>query len=85
VHPPVDDLVERAMAKLRASLDHRDRRGRVTDQHDPEWAYELAHIVKVLAGRLQETTEALRDVRRAHDHLVRGLYQSNETYVVARG
>jgi SAM-dependent methyltransferase len=85
VHPPLDDLVERAMAKLRASLDHRDRRGRVTDQHDPEWAYELAHVVKVLAGRLQETTEALREVRRAHDKLVWGLYESNETYVVARG
>ena len=85
VHPPVDDLVERAMGKLRASLDHRDRKGRVTDHHDPEWAYELAHVVKVLAGRLQETTETLREVRRAHDKLVWGLYQSNETYVVARG
>jgi SAM-dependent methyltransferase len=85
VHPPLDDLVESAMGKLRASLDHHDRKGRVTDYHDPEWAYELAHVVKVLAGRLQETTEALREVRRAHDQLVWGLYQSNETYVVARG
>jgi SAM-dependent methyltransferase len=85
VHPPLDDLVERAMGKLRASLGHRDRKGRVTDHHDPAWAYELAHVVKVLAGRLQETTEALREVRRAHDRLVWGLYQSNETYVVARG
>ena len=42
-------------------------------------------MVTVLAGRLQETTEALREVRRAHDKLVWGLYQSNETYVVARG
>jgi SAM-dependent methyltransferase len=84
VHPPLDDLVERAMGKLRASLDHRDRRGRVTDHHDPEWAYELGHLVKVLAGRLQEVTEALRELRRAHDKLVWGLYQSNETYVVAR-
>ncbi len=80
------DLVERAMGKLGASLDHHDRKGRVTEHHhDPEWAYELAHVVKVLAGRLQETTEALREVRRAHDKLVWGLYQSNETYVVARG
>jgi SAM-dependent methyltransferase len=85
VHPPLDDLVERAMAKARASLDHHDRRGRATDPHDPEWAYELAHVVKVLAGRLQEATEALREVRRASDKLVWGLYQSNETYVVARG
>jgi SAM-dependent methyltransferase len=84
VHPPVDDLVELAMGKLRASLDHHDRKGRVTGHHDPDWAYELAHVVKVLASRLQETTEALREVRRAHDKLVRGLYQSNETYVVAR-
>jgi hypothetical protein len=86
VHPPLDDLVERAMGKLRASLDHHDRKGRVTEHHhDPEWAYELAHVVKVLADRLQETTETLREVRRAHDKLVWGLYQSNETYVVARG
>src|SRR5918993_1524370 len=86
VHPPLDDLVERAMGKLRASLDHRDRKGRVTEHHhDPEWAYELAHVVRALAGRLQETTEALREIRRAHDKLVWGLYQSNETYVVARG
>jgi hypothetical protein len=74
------------MGKVRDSLAHRDRRGRVTDhRHDPDWAYELAHVVKVLAGRLQETTETLRDVRRAYDKLVWGLYQSNETYVVARG
>jgi SAM-dependent methyltransferase len=85
VHPPLDDLVARAVAKVPASLDHHDRRGRVTGHHDPEWAYELAHLVKVLAGRLQETTEALREVRRAHDKLVWGLYQSNETYIVARG
>jgi SAM-dependent methyltransferase len=85
VHPPLDDLVERAMGKLRASLEHHDRKGRVSQSHDPEWAYELAHVVKVLSGRLQETTEALREVRRAHDKLVWRLYQSNETYVVARG
>jgi SAM-dependent methyltransferase len=85
VHPPLDDLVERAMGKLQAGLAHRDHRGRSAEPHDPEWAYELAHVVKVLAGRLQETTENLREVRRAHDKLVWGLYQSNETYVVARG
>jgi SAM-dependent methyltransferase len=85
VHPPLEDLIEPAVAKLKASLDHHDRRGRVTPGHDPEWAYELAHLVKSLANRLQEATEALREVHRAHDKLVRGLYQSNETYVVARG
>jgi SAM-dependent methyltransferase len=85
VHPPVDDLVEQAMGRLRASLDHHDRKGRVTEHHDPEWAYQLAHVVKELSGRLHQTTEALRELRRAHDKLVQGLYQSNETYVVARG
>jgi SAM-dependent methyltransferase len=85
VHPPVGDLVEQAMGKLRASLEHHDRRGRITDHHDPEWAYELAHVVKVLASRLQDATEALREVRKAYDSLVWGLYQSNEIYVVARG
>jgi SAM-dependent methyltransferase len=85
VHPPLDDLVEGAMGKLKAGLEHRDHKGRAAEPHDPDWAYELAHLVKVLAGRLQETTETLREVRRAHDKLVWGLYQSNETYVVARG
>jgi SAM-dependent methyltransferase len=85
VHPPLGDLVEKATSKLPASLGHHDRRGRVSDPHDPEWAFELAHLVKILADRLQEATETLREVRRAHDKLVWGLYQSNETYVVARG
>ena len=86
VHPPVVDLVEPAIGKLQASFGHHDRRGgRVSEPHDPAWAYELAHLVKVLAGRLQETTEALRELRRAHDKLVWGLYQSNEAYIVARG
>ena len=86
VHPPVDDLIETAMLKVKESLGHHDRRGRATgDGHEADWAYELAHIVKVLAGRLQEAIESLRELRRAHDKLVWGLYQSNETYVVARG
>jgi hypothetical protein len=74
------------MRKVKESLDHHDRRGRATgDGHEAAWAYELAHVVKVLAGRLHESTEALRELRRAHDKLVRGFYPSNETYVVARG
>jgi hypothetical protein len=85
VHPPLGDLVEKATSTLRASLGHHHRKGRASDPHDPEWAFQLAHLVKVLADRLQETTETLREVRRAHDKLVWGLYQSNETYVVARG
>ena len=85
VPPPVQDLIDTAMRKVKESLDHHDRRGRPKDGHEPQWAYDLAHVVSVLAGRLQETTEALRELRRAHDKLVWGLYQSNETYVVARG
>ncbi|HET9289515.1 MAG TPA: class I SAM-dependent methyltransferase [Actinomycetes bacterium] len=85
VHPPLGDLVEKATSTLRASLGHHHRKGRASDPHDPEWAFQLAHLVKVLADRLQETTETLREVLRAHDKLVWGLYQSNETYVVARG
>jgi SAM-dependent methyltransferase len=85
VHPPLGDLVDGTTSKVRASLDHHDRRGRVADPHDPEWVYQLAHVVKVLSDRLQEATEALREVRRAHDKLVWELYQSNEIYVVARG
>jgi SAM-dependent methyltransferase len=85
VHPPLDDLVEQAVGKVRDSLGHPDRRGRSADPHDPEWVYQLAHVVKVLADRLQEATEALREVRTSHDKLVWELYQSNEIYVVARG
>jgi SAM-dependent methyltransferase len=85
VHPPVEDLIEEATRKVEESLDHHDRRGRASDAHQAQWAFELAHVVKVLAGRLQESTEALRQLHRAHDKLVWGLYQSNETYVVARG
>lgn len=52
---------------------------------DPSWAYELAHVVSVLGERLQEATQALRELRSAYDNLVWGLYQGNETFVVARG
>jgi len=83
--PPVQDLIEKATAAVKEGLEHHDRRGRAKGGHDPQWAYDLAHVVGVLAARLQETTEALRDVRRAHDKLAWGLYQGNETYVVARG
>jgi SAM-dependent methyltransferase len=83
--PPVQDLIETAMRTVKESLQHHGRGGRAREGHDPQWVYDLAHVVGVLATRLQETTEALRDVRRAHDKLVWGLYQGNETYVVARG
>jgi SAM-dependent methyltransferase len=84
VPPPLGELIEKATGTIRQSLGHHDRRGNATGGHDTQWAFELAHLVSVLADRLQETTEALRELRRAHDKLVWGLYQSNETYVVAR-
>ena len=41
-------------------------------------------MVNVLGERLQESTQALRELRRAYDNLLWGLYQGNETFVVAR-
>lgn len=79
VHPGVDDLVGTAMGKLAAA-------GAVPGPQgsDPTWAFELGHVVNVLGERLQEATEALRELRGAYDNLVWGLYQGNETFVVAR-
>jgi hypothetical protein len=51
---------------------------------DHGWAFELAHVVDVLGDRLQQATQSLRELRTAHDNLVWGLYQGNETFVVAR-
>ncbi len=85
VHPGIGDLVDNAMGKLPEALAHSVRRGREVDPHEAAWAYELAHLVKVLGDRLQETSEALRALRRAHDNLVWGLYEGNEIYVVAKG
>jgi SAM-dependent methyltransferase len=84
VLPSLEGLIEKATQTVKDSLDHHNRWGRASGGHDPQWALELAHIVHVLAGRLQQTTEALRDLHRTYDKLVWGLYQSNETYVVAR-
>jgi hypothetical protein len=41
------------------------------------------HLVTTLADRLRQTQEELRAVWRAHDMLLRDLYQGNEIYVVA--
>jgi hypothetical protein len=84
VLPPVEGLIDKATKTVKDSLDHHNRWGRASAGHDPQWAFELAHIVNVLAGRLQQTTQALHDLHRTYDKLVWGLYQSNETYVVAR-
>jgi SAM-dependent methyltransferase len=85
VHPGFGNLVEKAAAKLPEALKHRVRKGRAeVDPHEAAWAYELAHLVKVLSDRLRETSEALRSLRQAHDKLVWGLYESNEIYVVAK-
>jgi SAM-dependent methyltransferase len=99
VHPGVGDLVRTAMGKLAAAVQSRQGADRadpdasvvpVEDARpgpegpDPSWAYELGHVVSVLGERLQEATEALRDLRAAYDNLAWGLYQGNETFVVAR-
>jgi SAM-dependent methyltransferase len=99
VHPGVGDLVGTAMSKLAATagwpqgansadLDASGEpaQGAPTGSEgpDPSWAYELGHLVSVLGERLQEATEALRELRSAYDNLVWGLYQGNETFVVAR-
>ena len=84
VHPPLVGLVDQAIEKIKASLGH-GRTDRLAASHEADWVYELSHLVRVLAERLQEATEALRDLHRAHDKLVWGMYEGNETYVVARG
>jgi SAM-dependent methyltransferase len=98
VYPGVGDLVQSAMSKLVAAAGSR-RDGEPGDQQagvpadgadtgpewpDPSWAYELGHVVNVLGERLQESTQALRELRNAYDNLLWGLYQGNETFVVAR-
>jgi hypothetical protein len=80
------------MSKLAAAVEPRqgaERAGPVgaapgPQGPDPTWAFELGHVVNVLGERLQEATEALRALRGAYDNLVWGLYQGNETFVVAR-
>jgi SAM-dependent methyltransferase len=92
VHPGVGDLVRTAMSKLAAAVEPRqgaERAGPVgaapgPQGPDPTWAFELGHVVNVLGERLQEATEALRALRGVYDNLVWGLYQGNETFVVAR-
>ncbi|HEX8929199.1 MAG TPA: class I SAM-dependent methyltransferase [Actinomycetota bacterium] len=98
VYPGVGDLVGSAMRKLAAAVESR-RGGEGAGQgdgapaegvapgpegSDPTWAYELGHVVNVLGERLQESTQALRELRGAYDNLLWGLYQGNETFVVAR-
>jgi SAM-dependent methyltransferase len=97
VHPGVGDLVGTAMSKLAAAVQPRpdeQQEGAAGEPAsgppsgpqgpDPTWAFELGHVVNVLGERLQEATEALRELRSAYDNLVWGLYQGNETFVVAR-
>jgi SAM-dependent methyltransferase len=97
VYPGIGDLVGTAMRKLAAAVESRqgtssaDASGEPVraasagpEGPDPSWAYELGHVVSVLGERLQEATEALRELRSAYDNLVWGLYQGNETFVVAR-
>ena len=99
VYPGVGDLVGTAMSKLAAAVQPRQGAESADPEPsgepvsgappgpqgpDPTWAFELGHVVNVLGERLQEATEALRELRSAYDNLVWGLYQGNETFVVAR-
>ena len=61
-----------------------EREEAVPGYPDHTWAFELAHVVNVLGDRLQEATQSLWELRTAHENLVWGLYQGNETFVVAR-
>lgn len=81
VYPGVGDLVGTAMRKLAAAVESAPPG---PEGPDPSWAYELGHVVNVLGDRLQEATQALRELRSAYDNLVWGMYQANETFVVAR-
>jgi SAM-dependent methyltransferase len=96
VHPGVSDLVAAAMSKLEGAGPSRaeegdaaepapgEREEAVPGYPDHTWAFELAHVVNVLGDRLQEATQSLWELRTAHENLVWGLYQGNETFVVAR-
>ena len=84
VHPGLTEAVDAAMAKVRQGLQHQQIRGHQSQPHDPAWAYETGHLVKVLSDRLQRAEEAIKAVHRALDNLVWGMYESNEIYVVAR-
>lgn len=88
VHPGLGEAVDDAMGKVRLALahgnTHGNTRGNRKEPHDPTWAYEVGHLVKVLSDRLQQTEETLHAVHRAFDNLVWGMYGSNEIYVVAR-
>jgi SAM-dependent methyltransferase len=88
VQPGLDDPVEELVAALRAAPRAGDVAGPDAGpgagaESDRDWRLMLAHLVNTLAGRLQQTQEELRALWRAHDMLLRDLYQANEIYVVA--
>ena len=72
VHPGLAEAIEAAMRQVGPE-----------QAQDLSWAHELGHLLNVVSERLQRTEEAVRDVRRAFENLVLGMYQSNEIYVVA--
>jgi SAM-dependent methyltransferase len=84
MHPGLAEAIDAAMRKVAPALQHAPTRGRKGKSHDPTWAYEIGHLVKVLSDRLRATEEAIKTVHRALDNLVWGMYESNEIYVVAR-
>jgi SAM-dependent methyltransferase len=83
IHPGLDDVLDAATSQVAMALQHHDGRGRWRESHDPSWAYQLAHVAKVLCDRLRETQEAVRGLRIAHDNRVWGMYQPNEIFVRA--
>jgi hypothetical protein len=83
VHPGLDASLDDVVAKVAMAMQHQGR-GRWTEAHDPTWIHQLVHVAKVLSDRLQQTQEALRDLRQAHHNLVWGLYEANEIFIRAR-
>jgi SAM-dependent methyltransferase len=45
----------------------------------------LGHLLSLLSERLIETEETLQEVQAAYQRLVRGMFQSNDVFVAARG
>jgi len=89
VQPDLDEPVEEFVAALTApaaggTVGNAVGLAGARGDGDPRaWGLAVAHLVKTLAVRLQRTQEELRAVWRAHDMLLRDLYQGNEIYVIA--
>ena len=82
VHPGLADAIEAAMRRV-GPVRPPDSPEQPEPAQDLSWAHELGHLLNVVSERLQRTEEAVRNVHRAFENLVLGMYQSNEIYVVA--